>query len=97
MAGRPHTPEVHAGRPPEELAHAEGAKVAPMEQRALGHVIGGVRGVYDRHGYRDEKRKAFEAHAGYIAGVVSPQPNVVPLRRAADTIAGKGNEVHPED
>jgi integrase len=65
---------TQAGVPPD---HAE---------RALGHVIGGVRGVYDRHGYRDEKRRAFEALAEHVAGVVNPQPTVVPLRRAAGTV-----------
>jgi hypothetical protein len=64
---------TQAGVPPD---HAE---------RALGHVIGGVRGVYDRHGYREEKRRAFEALASEIERVLNPQPNVVPLRRATDT------------
>jgi integrase len=35
-------------------------------ERALGHVIGGVRGVYDRHAYREEKRQAFEALSARI-------------------------------
>jgi integrase len=43
------------------------AGVAPDHaERALGHVIGGVRGVYDRHAYREEKRQAFIALAGRI-------------------------------
>jgi integrase len=49
-------------------------------ERCLGHVIGGVRGVYDRHAYREEKRQAFEALAALIARIVDPQPNVLPLR-----------------
>jgi integrase len=57
-------------------------------ERALGHTIGGVRGVYDRHGYREEKRRAFEALASQIERVLNPQPNVVPRRRAVGTIAG---------
>ena len=32
-------------------------------ERCLGHVIGGVRGIYDRHEYLDEKARAFEALA----------------------------------
>jgi len=32
-------------------------------ERCLGHVIGGVRGVYDRHEYHAEKASAFEALA----------------------------------
>ena len=35
-------------------------------ERALGHVIGGVRGTYDRYEYLDEKRAAFEALAGLV-------------------------------
>jgi integrase len=51
-------------------------------ERCLGHVIGGVRGTYDRHEYYDEKRKAFEALAGLVARIVDPKANVVPLRGA---------------
>ena len=36
---------------------------ADHAERCLGHVIGGVRGVYDRHEFADEKRAAFEALA----------------------------------
>ncbi len=50
-------------------------------ERALGHVIGGVRGVYDRHAYFEEKREAFEALAAQIERILSPRPNVVPMRR----------------
>jgi integrase len=35
-------------------------------ERALGHVIGGIRGTYDRFAYRDEKAWAFAALAGQI-------------------------------
>jgi Arm DNA-binding domain len=49
-------------------------------ERCLGHVIGGVRGVYDRHAYREEKRQGFEALAGLVERIVDPQPNVVALR-----------------
>ena len=49
-------------------------------ERCLGHVIGGVRGVYDRHEYLEEKRRAFEALASQVERIVDPQPNIVPLR-----------------
>ena len=48
-------------------------------ERALGHVLGGVRGVYDRHAYHDEKRQAFEALAAQIARILDPVPNVEQL------------------
>jgi integrase len=39
-------------------------------ERCLGHVIGGVRGVYDRHEYHAEKARAFEMLAGEIGRIV---------------------------
>ena len=36
-------------------------------ERCLGHVIGGVRGVYDRHAYLDEMREVVEAHASFLS------------------------------
>jgi integrase len=52
-------------------------------ERCLGHAIGGVRSVYDRHAYRDEKARAFEALAAQIERIVRPLENVVPLARPA--------------
>jgi integrase len=40
-------------------------------ERALGHVIGGVQGVYNKHEYRDEKRAAFEALALQIECILA--------------------------
>jgi hypothetical protein len=51
-------------------------------ERCLGHVIGGVRGVYDRHEFHAEKKRAYEALAAQIERIVNPQDNVVPLRDA---------------
>jgi integrase len=51
-------------------------------ERCLGHVIGGVRGVYDRHEYIEEKARAFEALAAQVERIISPQDNVVPMGRA---------------
>jgi integrase len=48
-------------------------------ERCLGHVIGGVRGVYDRHEYFDEKAKAFEALAAQVQRIINPKANVVPI------------------
>jgi len=50
-------------------------------ERCLGHVIGGVRGVYDRHEYHAEKQQAFEALAGIVERIVSgTQAGVVQLK-----------------
>jgi integrase len=49
-----------------------------ISERVLGHVIAGVEGVYDRHGYVDEKLAALEALAAEIERIVNPPPeNVV--------------------
>jgi integrase len=44
---------------------------ADHAERALGHVIGGVRGVYDRHAFEAEKRRAFEALAREVERIVA--------------------------
>jgi integrase len=51
-------------------------------EQCLGHVIGGVMGVYDRHRYHDEMLAAYEALARQIETITNPPPvgNVVPLR-----------------
>jgi integrase len=41
-------------------------------ERVLGHVIGGIRGVYDRHEYQDEKAHALEALAAEIEKILNP-------------------------
>lgn len=50
-----------------------------IAERVLGHVIPGVRGVYDRHSYEAEKREALERLAAQINRIINPQDNVVPL------------------
>jgi integrase len=53
-------------------------------ERCLGHVIGGVRGVYDRHEFHAEKVHAFEALAQQIDLIVNPpKGNVRQLKRRA--------------
>src|SRR5262245_10743565 len=51
-------------------------------ERCLGDVSVGVRRVYDRHAYYDEKASALEALAARVQRIIDPQPNVVPMRRA---------------
>jgi integrase len=53
---------------------------ADIAERCLGHAIGGVRGVYDRHAYELEKRRAFEALARLIERIVrTPEAKVTDL------------------
>jgi integrase len=53
-----------------------------IAERVLGHAIGGVQGVYDRHRYDEEKAHALKALAALIEKIVNPQDNVTPMRRA---------------
>jgi integrase len=41
-----------------------------IAERVIGHVIGGVRGVYDLYEYADEKRAALDKLAAHIEGIV---------------------------
>jgi integrase len=44
---------------------------ADHAERCLGHVIGGIRGVYDKHEYLNEKRDAFDRLAALIKRIVA--------------------------
>jgi integrase len=48
---------------------------ADHAERCLGHVIPGVRGIYDRHEYYAEKQRAYEALAALIKQILNPQDN----------------------
>jgi integrase len=50
-------------------------------ERCLGHVIGGVRGTYDRYEYLDEKRNALRALAMLVERIIAGLPTAVTLRR----------------
>jgi integrase len=52
-------------------------------ERVLGHVIAGVRGVYDRHEFANEKRDALEKLAALVERILRPSESVVsfPKRR----------------
>jgi integrase len=63
-----------------------------VAEMCLGHVLGGVRGTYDRHSYAAEKRLAFEKLAGLISRIVDPQANVVSLPDAGRA-ARKGKKL----
>ena len=43
---------------------------ADHAERCLGHVIPGVRGVYDRHEYLEEKRDAFAKLAAMLDSIL---------------------------
>ncbi len=48
-------------------------------ERVMGHAIGGVEGIYDRHAYRDEKADALAKLAALVGAIVHPRKNVLPM------------------
>jgi integrase len=50
-------------------------------ERCLGHVIGGVEGIYNRHKYQEEMASAYQALVNLIGRIIRPQDNVVALAR----------------
>ncbi len=62
-------------------------------ERCLGHVIGGVRGVYDKYEYLPEKRRAFEALAALIERIVNPPAGNVVQGDFGRAKAANANEV----
>ncbi len=61
------------------------AKVPPhVAEIALGHVQGGVLGIYDRYEYDDEKREALDALANLVKRIVKPpKGRAAPKSKAA--------------
>jgi integrase len=54
-----------------------------VAELCLGHALGGMRGVYDRHAFEDEKRHAFEALAALVERILHPAADVVvPIAKA---------------
>jgi hypothetical protein len=64
-------------------------------ERVLGHLIGGVEGVYNRHSYREEKRVALEKLAVLLEQILRPGEAVVAFpkraRRRASTEASSSH------
>ena len=51
-----------------------------IAERVLGHAIGGVEGIYDRHRYDEEKALALKSLAALIERIVNPPAsNVVAI------------------
>jgi len=50
-------------------------------ERVMGHAIGGIEGIYDRHAYRDEKADALGRLAALIDGIVHLRENVVTMAK----------------
>ena len=52
-----------------------------VAERTLGHVLPGVQATYNRHRYIDEMVMAYEKLAALIEHIVSPEENVIALRK----------------
>jgi integrase len=51
-------------------------------EKVMGHVVGGVEGIYDRHHYLNEKADALKRLAALINAIVCPRPaDVLPMVR----------------
>ena len=61
-----------------------------ISERVLGHVIGGVRGTYDRHDFRDEKRDALEKLARQFDWIIHRRIISVTLQRVTREAEANG-------
>jgi integrase len=50
-------------------------------EKVMGHTVGGVEAVYDRHHYRDEKAVALAKLVTLIDSIVNPRDNVLPMSK----------------
>jgi integrase len=64
--------------------HLSALRIAEeVREAVLAHTRGGIKGVYDRYTYLDEKREALTAWNNRLRSIVEPPPaNVVDLRAA---------------
>jgi hypothetical protein len=51
-----------------------------IAEHCLGYVLPTIQRTYNRHDYIEEKREAFEKLACLVNPIVSPDPNVLPLK-----------------
>jgi integrase len=82
VAGLPPMPQwgLHDCRRTARSLMARAGVRPDVAERVLGHVMGGVEGIYDRHNYAEEKAHALKALAGLIENIVNPPAdNVVAI------------------
>jgi integrase len=54
---------------------------ADIAERCLGHSLGTIRSVYDRHSFEPEMRIAFEKLSALITNIIDPTDRIVPMAR----------------
>ena len=74
-----HPWTIHDLRRTARSLMARAGVLAEIGERVLNHAIPGVRGVYNRHDYVEEKRRALDALAALIARIIDPDINVIEL------------------
>ena len=81
LADMPHW-TLHDLRRTARSLMAEAGVAENVAERVLGHALPGVRGVYNRYDYADEKADALQRLAAKIETIVNPPSgNVVPFAR----------------
>jgi integrase len=61
---------------------SRGRVLSDVAEMCLGHLLAGQRKIYDRHGYVDEKRAAYETLEREIDRIINPpEAAVIPFRR----------------
>jgi integrase len=81
LADMPHW-TLHDLRRTARSLMAEAGVPENVAERVLGHALPGVRGVYNRYDYADEKADALQRLAAKIETIVNPPSgNVVPFAR----------------
>jgi integrase len=58
---------------------------ADIAERCLGHSLGSIRAIYDRHSFEPEMRIAFEKLSALIANIIDLTDRVVPIVRKRNT------------
>jgi len=58
------------------LLHEKGF-AADVVEKALNHTVGGVRGVYNRAEYQEQRRKMLQFWGEYVAGLASEKKVLV--------------------
>jgi integrase len=77
-AGTPHW-QLHDLRRTARSLLSRASVSSDHAERVMGHVIGGVEGIYDKHTYQPEKTEALARLATLIDNIVNPRENVVPM------------------
>ena len=82
---RHHRLDLHDLRRTARSLMARAGVSSEHAERVLGHALPGIEGVYNLHGYMDEKADALKRLAALIETIVHGEPgkNVVPLRAPA--------------